>query len=282
MTRTLFSFACHAYAVAGAAYLLYLVRQRGWSAAFGALALFAGFVAHAGVILGRYQALEGSPVSTWSDGLSFVTWLTVGAYLALDRVYGLPALGAFVTPLALMTTTTALMAPMPLSEGPAILGLPGIAAHVTVAFLGIALSALATASAGAYVLLERQMKFKRFGFFFTRLPSLEVLDDLNRKLVTTGFVLLSVTILSGVFFARARHDGASLDPAEALTLGAWVVHALLIAARLQGGWRGRRVAMLTLAGFTFLIGSFAGLFGFPGRHGRALIEVQGRMEAPHG
>ena len=281
MTRSLFSFACHAYAVAGAAYLLYLVRQRGWSAGMGALALFAGFVAHAGVILGRYQALEGNPVSTWGDGLSFVTWLTVGAYLALDRVYGLPALGAFVTPLALMTTTTALMAPMPLTESP-ILGLPGIAAHVTVAFLGIALSALATATAGAYVLLERQMKFKRFGFFFTRLPSLEVLDDLNRKLVNTGFVLLSVTILSGVFFARARHDGATMDPAEALTLGAWLVHALLIAARSQGGWRGRRVAVMTLAAFACLLGSFAGLFGFPGRHGRGLTEVQGQMEAPHG
>ena len=54
-----------------------------------------------------------------------------------------------------------------------------------------------------YLLMERQVKGKRFGLLFSRLPSLEFLDTLNRRLVVVGFIALSVTLVTGAFFSSA-------------------------------------------------------------------------------
>jgi cytochrome c-type biogenesis protein CcsB len=267
MSRSLLSAACHAYAIAAAAYLVYLVRLRGKSSAVGAWALAAGLVLHGAVIALRYREMVVTPVSSLSDGLSFMAWLLVAAYLALDRIYRLPVLGAFVTPLALTITVSALLVPAS-AEAPAPLGAHWIVGHVIVAFLGMALFALAGGAALLYLVQERQMKGKRFGFTFSRLPSLEMLDDLNRKLVVLGFVLLSVTIVSGAVFAKLSWGAYwSWDPKETLSLLAWAIFGALIAARLQGGWRGKRVALLTMLGLVVLVSSWVGLFAFPsGRH----------------
>ena len=270
MSRSLLSAACHAYAIAGVAYLIYLARLRGRSAAVGALALAAGLGLHGAVIVLRYREMVVTPVSSLADGLSFMAWLLVAAYLLLDRIYELPVLGAFVTPLALTITVSALLVPSaPPGAMRALLGMPGLVAHVCVAFAGMALFALAGGAALLYLVLERQMKGKRFGFAFSRLPSLEILDDLNRKLVVGGFALLSITIASGALFAKARW-GSYLDmwdPKDALSLLAWVIFGGLIAARLAAGWRGTRVAVLTMLGLTVLMTSWVGLFAFPaGRH----------------
>jgi cytochrome c-type biogenesis protein CcsB len=285
MTRTLLSIACHAYAVAGVAYLIFLVRQKGYSHLVGSLSLVAGFLCHGAMIVARANAMDITPVTNMAEGFSFMAWLMVGTYLILDWIYRLPAIGAFVTPLALTITVSALLVPGRLDDQPVALGLPGLLAHVTVAFLGMAFFAVAAGVAVMYLLQERQLKGKKFGFVFSRLPSLQILDEINRRLVLWGFVLLSVTIASGAFFAKARWGQYwSWDPKETLSLVAWAIFAGLIQARLLAGWRGRRVAMLTMAGFAILIGSFVGLFTFPmGQHGSLLTtDRQGRPPAPAG
>lgn len=270
MTRALLDLACHAYAVAAVAYLVFLVRMRGKSSAVGAWALLAGALLHGAVLVARYHQMVVTPVSSLADGLSFMAWLLVAAFLLLDRIYRLPALGAFVTPLALTITVSALLVPShPPGSMQALLGMPGLVAHVIVAFAGIALFALAGGAAVLYLVQERQMKGKKFGFAFSRLPSLEVLDELNRRLVVFGFALLSVTIVSGALFAKASWGSYwSWDPKETLSLVAWTIFGALIAARLAGGWRGKRVAVLTMLGLLVLVSSWVGLFAFPsGRHG---------------
>jgi cytochrome c-type biogenesis protein CcsB len=280
MSHSLLSAACHAYAVAGVAYLIYLFKQQGRSWQVGALALLAGFLTHAAVIVARYRDMTGTPVSSLADGLSFMAWLMVGVYLVLDRVYRLPAIGAFVTPLALTITVSALLVPArhgPLDGQPVLSGLPGLAAHVTGAFAGLASFALAAGVAVMYLVQERQMKGKHFGWIFNRLPSLEVLDEINRRLVVIGFALLSFTIATGAYFAKERWgEYLSWDPKEVFSLVAWGVFATLIAARLQVGWRGRKVALLTMVGTGILLASFVGLFAFPvGQHG-AMMRSEGR------
>jgi cytochrome c-type biogenesis protein CcsB len=270
MTRSLLSAACHAYATAGVAYLIHLVRLRGRSSTVGALFLALGAALHGAVIAMRYREMVVTPVSSLADGLSFTAWLLVVAFLVLDRIYRLPALGAFVTPLALTVTVSALLVPSaPPGALSSLLGMPGLVAHVCVAFSGMALFALAGGAAVLYLVQERQVKGKRFGFAFSRLPSLEVLDELNRRLVLFGFALLSVTIATGALYAKANWGSYwSWDPKETFSLLAWSIFGALIAARQQGGWRGKRVALLTMAGLIVLVGSWVGLLAFPaGHHG---------------
>ena len=119
-----------------------------------------------------------------------------------------------------------------------------------VAFLGMALFALAGGAAVLYLVQERQVKGKRFGFAFSRLPSLEVLDELNRRLVVFGFAMLSVTIATGALYAKNRWGAYwSWDPKETLSLLGLGIFGALIAARFQGGWRGKRVACSPCSGW---------------------------------
>ena len=61
---------------------------------------------------------------------------------------------------------------------------------------------------------------------------------------------------------------------------AWGVFATLIGARIQVGWRGRKVALLTVTGTCILLASFVGLYAFPvGQHGQ-LVRVEGRTPPP--
>ena len=136
-----------------------------------------------------------------------------------------------------------------------------LVAHIGVALTGLAVFGVATGVAIAFLLLERQMKGKRFGVLFERLPSLEMLDGLNRRLVVWGFLALSLTLVSGLWVA-SRSDGVrTFQAVEITTAVAWLVFAALLQARLLAGWRGRRVAWLTMAGFGLLVISFVSTYG---------------------
>ena len=138
---------------------------------------------------------------------------------------------------------------------------PLLPVHVGVALAGLAVFAVATVVAGVYLVAERTVKGKRFGPLFRKVPSLELLDDLNRRLVAWGFIALSLTLLTGAWVqARLRPD-ERWSPAEVAVAVAWAVFAILLQARLFAGWRGRKVALLTMAGFGVLVVSFVTRYG---------------------
>src|SRR5260370_9097385 len=100
-----------------------------------------------------------------------------------------------------------------------------------------------------YLLLDRQMKGKRFGMLFSRLPSLGFLDELNRRLVVWGFIALSVTLITGAYFASGIQGVYWVwQSKEIATLVAWARFAGLLTARALAGCQGRTVAILTMAG----------------------------------
>jgi ABC-type uncharacterized transport system permease subunit len=137
---------------------------------------------------------------------------------------------------------------------------PLLPVHIAVALAGLAVFGVATAVAGVYLAAERTMKGKRFGPFFRRIPSLELLDDLNRRLVAWGFIALSLTLLTGAWVQARLRPEARWSPRAG---GGGGLDRLRGAApgRIFAGWRGRRVALLTMAGFGVLVVSFVTRYG---------------------
>ncbi len=264
MSRGLLSAACHVYVVAVALYLFYLVRARASVAAAGIVTVGLAFLLHGAVIVLNFREYGYAPSHGLAEGLSFFAWLLVLSFIIVERRYRVPIVGVFVTPVALTLVMPALLLDNPGAVLPPALQVSGLKLHITIAFAGIATFALAAGVAAMYLLLEREMKGKRFGVIFSRLPSLDRLDTINNVLVRWGFVALSVTLISGAFFAKQIWGTWwTWDPKQILTLLAWTVYAGLIQARLFVGWRGRRVAVLTMVGFAILFGSFVGLKAFP-------------------
>jgi len=133
--------------------------------------------------------------------------------------------------------------------------------HIAVALAGLAVFAVATGVAGVYLAAERTLKGKRFGAFYRRIPSLELLDDLNRRLVAWGFIALSLTLLTGAWVQARQRPEERWSPAELAVVVAWAAFGILLEARFVAGWRGRRVAVLTMLGFAVLVVSFVTRYG---------------------
>ena len=101
------------------------------------------------------------------------------------------------------------------------------------------------------------MRMRRFGGLASALPPLTLTESLVFQLIGTGFVLLSVTLISGILFVDnlfAQH----LIHKTVLSIAAWAVFGTLLLGRWRYGWRGRRAVRLILFGMVLLVLAFFG------------------------
>jgi ABC-type uncharacterized transport system permease subunit len=254
MSRTFLSIACHEYVVAALLYLAYLVRQHAVLPIVGRVLVGSGLVLHgSGLVLALWPQ-GGRPIGL-AQGFFVLAFLLLLILLILDLAYRKPVLGAFLTPVAVAAQTLGLLVHAE-EVLPEYMKQPLFPFHVAIALLGLAAFGVAAGVACMYLVLERQVKGKRFGLLFTRLPSLNFLDELNRRLVIWGFIALSITLVSGLVFSKATQGVVwEWESKRVATLVGWAVFAVLLNARSLG-WAGRRVALITMAGFCILLISF--------------------------
>jgi cytochrome c-type biogenesis protein CcsB len=237
--------------------------------AVGALGAGAGLQT-ADLIVRGVQA-GNIPVTNLAQSLIFLAWLVAVAGLGIILRLKMQVIGAFVAPVVTVVLTIAAVMTQPgrLSM-PDSLRSAWLPVHVTLAFLGVALFVLAAGVSVVYLIYEKRLKAKRvLGPTDSRAPSLEKLDRINYHLLGWGFLMLSLAIGTGAIWADATWGHFwSWEPQETWSLAIWILYAALLESRLTVGWRGRRVAALTLVVFTILIGSFLGVSLLtPGKHG---------------
>ena len=267
MATALVHIALLAYTAGAAAFLWWLVRPHQRLVTAGRVLLFVGLLLHLASFVAAHQGLTeaGFGSGVWKGGqlFSLLAAFVVAGYLALDLRYRLPVAGAFVAPF-----TVAVMVPAHLVQSqaraiaPQLTNSVALAVHVGAAALGTAALALAFGLAVLYLASEKQLKTKHLGHLFARLPSLELIDRVGYQLAVWGFVFLSLAIATGSL-ASQESSGSAMPfaPKQAFAILAWILFAALIQARLVAGWRGRRVAILVVAGFVLLVGAYAGLLG---------------------
>lgn len=269
MELPLLKLALIAYLLAAGGLGLSLLTLRRAAGVLGLTLLLAAFLAHGGGIAARSLAGGYVAVTTDYEALSFFAWMVVGVYLAVQLRYRLPAVGAVVAPLAFSVTLGAFLFYSGVRDLPPNLRSAWLPVHVTLAFLGNAVLALAFCVSLVYLFHERQLKEKRVGPLVRRLPSLEALDQLNYRALTWGFALLTLGIVTGALWGKHSWGRFwSWEEREVFSLIVWLLYAGLLEARMVAGWRGRRAARLTIVGFAVVLVSF--VFGhllFPGRHG---------------
>jgi len=140
--------------------------------------------------------------------------------------------------------------------------------HATIAILANGFLAMGFCSGIMYLLQERELKAKRFGFFYSRLPSLESLDYLNQHCLTIGFPLLTLGIVTGALWAKQAWGAYwHWDPKETWSLITWLIYAGLLHQRFTVGWRGRRTAIMAVVGFAAVLFTLWGVtYLLPGLH----------------
>jgi cytochrome c-type biogenesis protein CcsB len=257
------------YLLASASFVLYIFFVRDSISNLSPILLFSGFVLHTAA-LGVHFLQTGYPgVADFREALSFYTWLLVAGYLLMQIKYRLAILGAIIAPLAFLMTLAAFAFGTGGSEIPPELKTYWLPLHVTLAFLGNAVFALAFGVSLMYLLEESYLKRKKMTSVVKRFPSLEALDRLNYVLLVWGFPLMTLGIVTGSMWAGVHWGNYwSWEPRQISSGIAWLFYGVLLHGRITAGLRGKKAALLTMVGFAVVLGYF--LWGdslFPGRHG---------------
>ncbi|MFN2376997.1 MAG: inner membrane protein YpjD [Candidatus Binatia bacterium] len=211
------------------------------------------------------------PVANFAGGFSFFAWLLVGLYLALQARMSLAVIGVLVSPLAFLAAISDLLLTSDDVVVPEALRSPWLTVHVTLAFLGNAVFALAFAVSAAFLLQQNLLKSKSGGSLVHRLPAVQTLDRLSLVFLLWGFPLLTLGMVTGGFWSMsASGQFWSWEPREILAVLTWLLYAFLLQLRLLGGLHGRKAAQWTIAAFALLLASYlvVNLLQIGGRHGQ--------------
>jgi ABC-type uncharacterized transport system permease subunit len=201
---------------------------------------------HVGYVLLASFATNVCPVKSIHFVASIAACVAACLYLGLRRFARIDALGAFVAPVALTFVLGSRFVGAP--DHVAFGGL--LAVHVTVNVLGDALFLLASGAAVLYLVEERRLKAKRPASLFGALPPLDALDLAEHRLLLIGFPMLTIGIITGTVWAHRIEIGSPAETARALfAYATWVLIGSVLVFRTVLGWRGRRAAYFTIAGF---------------------------------
>ena len=214
-----------------------------------------GLVLHGAILYA--DLFQGELNLGLTHAASLVAWAVALLFLVTVLFQPIESLGVLILPIAAVALFAAWQWP---SRAVVLPGAsPAQAAHIVVSLLAYSLLSVAMVQSLVLGLQERALHRRQASGFLKSLPPLETMELLLFRMIAVGFLLLSFTLISGVFFSEELF-GKPLrwNHHVVLSLVAWVVFGLLLAGRWRFGWRGRTAVRLTLAGFSLLV---LGYFG---------------------
>jgi cytochrome c-type biogenesis protein CcsB len=268
MHPSVFNLAVVGYVCATGLALAYLIQREEIVYRLASLATLAAWALHTVGLVALAIQTGRPPLGSLPESVSTAVWVVVLLDLWVERQYGVKVLGAFVLPVVLVLSLKTIARPTAFAQIGPTLGGAWIWVHIALATVGIAAFVLNFAGALMYILQERQLKGKRPGTFYYRLPALETLDRLTYRTLALGFPFLTVGLVLGAVWAGTAWGSVfAFDPLAMFSFVAWGIYAATLAGRAAAGWHGRRAAYFAVMGFAALVVTLgAGLF-LPGRHG---------------
>jgi len=262
------------------AFMLYLLMMVIGKEFLGRLATFVaagGLVAHTTAIILRWVesyrlGVGHAPLSNLYESLIFFAWTIIILYLIVEWRTKNRTIGAFVTPLAFLAMAYASFSPNISSriqrQIPALQS-NWLISHVITCFFGYAAFSLSFGLSIMY-LIKRLDTQNRNNIFLKLIPRMVVLEDLNYQMVVTGFIMLTLGIITGSVWAQSAWGSYwSWDPKETWSLITWFVYATVIHSRMVKGWRGKRIAILCFIGFSCVLFTYFGVNYLAGLHSYA-------------
>src|SRR5215470_4141239 len=199
------------YAAAGVAYAWHFARRNAAVGRTATTLLIFGALAHTFVV--GMQTVEAGhvPVAGPTSAISTFVWLLGLAYLYTELTTDERAMGVFIMPLLVALQAIPAIHPGVEDRAPVLQG-PLFGVHVSSLLFAYASFALACVIGITYVLLFKEIKAKHLGFFYARLPSLQVLDRMNHVAIVIGWVFLTLGLIVGAIWAAQARGGYAGDP----------------------------------------------------------------------
>ena len=256
------------YAAAGVAYAIHFVRRQPSVGRTATTLLLFGALVHTFVIGMQTMEVRHVPFANPSRAVSTFVWLMTLAYLYVELTTDERSMGVFILPIIIGLQIIPVAYPGLETFDP-VLDSPWFWVHVSSLLFAYASFGMAGVLGLTYMLQFKEIKKKHLGFLYTRLPSLQVLDVMNSRAVTVGWLFLTVGVIVGVVWAAQARVVAPNDPnLQAMSLDdpkvlmaviTWAVYSFAVLARQTLGWTGRRAAWLSAVGFAIVLLNITGV-----------------------
>ncbi|HXG64471.1 MAG TPA: cytochrome c biogenesis protein CcsA [Blastocatellia bacterium] len=251
------------YALCAAQALITLKTRRTAMHKPALVALAVAFGAHTAWLLAQGVRAGRCPMVGTKEMCAFLAWGIIASYLIVSRWHKANALRAFIFPIVLVLAIVSAAAPYTPEHPEGIANpLQGWLFPIHAGLILLAYSAffIAFGAGLMYILQEYELKHKKFGTLFYRLPSLEVCDAISVKAMVVGFALLTLGLAAGVGWSRAR-DGVYWhgEPIEIFAAFTWLVYLILIQSRVSSRWGGRTAAIASIVSFMIVVCSLVGV-----------------------
>lgn len=202
-----------------------------------------------------------APHAEWSLGLtnafSIIACAMAAAFTVIAMRRPIENLGVVVLPAAAAAIVVAWLWPVG-GEG-VVAPSTHLTAHLIVSILAYAFLSLAVAQALLLSAQERRLRQRDPGRLLNALPPIQTMEGLLFVLTGIGFVLLTLTLISGALYTRSLFGVTlTLNHHTVLSILAWVIFGILLIGHFRFGWRGRHAAHWTIGGFIVLV---LGYFG---------------------
>jgi ABC-type transport system involved in cytochrome c biogenesis permease subunit len=253
------------YVAAGVAYGVHFSRRHPAAGRLATTLLLAGAFVHTFVIGMQTMEVRHVPFANPSRAISTFVWLLALSYLYLELTADERAMGVFILPIAVALMVIPALDPGVERFDP-LLDSPWFWIHTFSLLFAYASFALAGVLGLTYVLQFKAIKKKQLGFFYTRLPSLQILDVMNSRAVAVGWLFMTVGLVVGFIWAIQARAAAPYDlrlqsfsfadPKIFVAVLAWAVYSFAVVARRAMGWHGRRAAWLSATGFVIVLLNF--------------------------
>lgn len=187
------------------------------------------------------------PLANFYQTVSVCAFFIALVFLFVWRRYQFAPLSVFLFPLVfLMTLVGAMQLPVAGWTSPG-LREGWLATHVLAVLSGYAALLLTAGASLFYLVREKQLKTKKPGALFDRLPPLGTLDSIITRSLSISFVLITAGVVAGITWAFIESGTRWIGDARIhVALITWILALGAVFLRTMAGWRGRKAALLCL------------------------------------
>lgn len=192
------------------------------------------------------------------NAISLLVWLTLLIYWLAGLAFeGLASILGLMAPVALAAVL--LQAAIPTHHYVTYGGSALFTLHFVIAMLAYSLFTVATVHALVMLAEEKWLHRGVLPPFLASLPPLMEMERLLFRILLAAFVLLTFTVVSGLFFSEQVFGKPfTLTHKTLFAVVSWLIYAVLLTGHFAAGWRGRTAVRWTLAGFTALLLAYVG------------------------
>lgn len=193
-----------------------------------------------------------------ANAVALLVWITALIYWLAGLAYpGLAGMQGLVAPVALLAVL--LQFAVPSRHVVTYTAEPLFTLHFGIAMLAYALVIVATVHAVVMLFEEKWLHRGVLPPFLRALPPLLEMEALLFRILLAAFVLLTLTVVSGVFFSELLFGKPfAFSHKNVFAILSWLIFGLLLAGHHLRGWRGKKAVHWTLAGFTMLLIAYVG------------------------